>query len=110
MKVHLIKAKTIYEYARVHASSRRSFRSWLAKINNADWEKPEDIKRTFARVDFLGQGSKRVVFNIGGNNYRIICSYHFGKNRVHLFVKWIGTHAEYDKICDQNLHYTVERY
>ncbi|MFZ9847108.1 MAG: type II toxin-antitoxin system HigB family toxin [Flavobacteriales bacterium] len=39
-----------------------------------------------------------MVFNIGGNNYRLICGYAFGKKFIHLYIKFIGTHAEYDKI------------
>jgi mRNA interferase HigB len=49
-----------------------------------------------------------VVFDIGGNNYRMICKYWFGASRVHLYVKWIGTHAEYDGLCKKNKQYTVD--
>lgn len=66
--------------------------------------------KTFGYADLLGNGSNRVVFNIAGNNYRLICGYKFGPNMVHLFVKWIGTHAEYDKLCSKNLQYTVSKY
>jgi mRNA interferase HigB len=50
----------------------------------------------------LGNGSKKVVFDIGGNNFRMICSYSIGRKEFHLFVNWIGTHAEYDKLCKNN--------
>lgn len=68
------------------------------------------MKRTFGSLDLLGKGSSRAVFNVGGNNYRIICKYRFGITMVHLFVTWIGTHAEYTKLCDQGKQYTVEQY
>ena len=60
----------------------------------AEWERPHDIICTYKNADILGKGTERVIFNIGGNNYRMICKYHFGFKKVHLFVKWIGTHKE----------------
>jgi mRNA-degrading endonuclease HigB of HigAB toxin-antitoxin module len=47
---------------------------------------------------------------IGGNKYRLICKYYFGKQRVHLFVKWIGTHAEYTKLCKENNQFNVDSF
>ncbi len=64
----------------------------------------------FVAANLLGNGSHRVVFDIGGNHYRIICKYAFGKKQVHLFVCWIGTHADYDKLYKNNEQYTVNRY
>lgn len=90
-----------------HAGSKVSFGIWLEILKGADWYKPGDIKRTFGSADLLGEGCERVVFNIGGNNYRIICKYLFGSKMVHLFVCWIGTHAAYDKLCERNEQYTV---
>lgn len=72
---------------------------WLWVIKRVDWNSPEDILSTFNSADLLGNGTNRVVFNIGGNNYRMICHYVFGEKQAHLFVCWIGTHAEYDKLC-----------
>ena len=76
----------------------------------ADWTEPGDITKTFGSADLLGNGSDRVVFDIAGNNYRMICKYHFAVTRVHLYIKWIGTHAEYTKLCDANKQYTVNSY
>ena len=75
-----------------------------------DWAQPGDITKTFGSADLLGEGSSRVVFNIAGNNYRMICKYHFGVTRIHLYIKWIGTHAEYTKLCDDNKQYSVNNY
>jgi mRNA interferase HigB len=61
-------------------------------------------------ADLLGNGSNRIVFNIAGNNYRMICKYHFGKTRVHLSIKWIVKHAEYTKLCGDNKQYTIDAY
>jgi mRNA interferase HigB len=110
MRVHLIKTRTVEEFAAKHASARKSFEEWLYKIKQADWATPQDIKKTFASADILGKGSNRAVFDVGGNNYRIICEYKFGNNYVHVFVCWIGTHAEYDKLCAEGRQYTVHDY
>lgn len=110
MKVHLIKAQTIRDYVGKHKSGESSFENWITIIKVADWANTNDICATFATADLLGNGSERVVFNIAGNKYRMICSYQFGEKEVHLFVCWIGTHAEYDKLCKQGKQYTISEY
>lgn len=110
MKVHLIKKQTIEDYIADNARSRASFDIWMNVINYTNWEIPEDIKSSFGSADLLGKSSSRVVFDIGGNNYRMICKYAFGKKQVHLFVCWIGTHAAYTKLCKMNKQYDINLY
>ncbi len=109
-KIHLIKKQTIDEYATRNIQSITAFASWYAIIKWVEWNEPNDIIFTFNSADILGKSSNRVIFNIGGNKYRMICSYHFGKEKVHLFVKWIGTHSEYTKLCNTGKQYTVNVY
>jgi mRNA interferase HigB len=109
MRVHLIKKQTIEDYVEGNARSKSSFEDWLEKLKNADWQTP-DIKKTYNSADLLGKASSRVVFDIAGNNYRMICHYVFGERKVHLFVCWIGTHAKYDEVCSNNEQYTVNSY
>ena len=106
MKVHLIKWKSIREFVNVNAQSKVSFDRFWEGVNNADWATVNDIRQTFGSADQIG--NERLVFNIGGNKYRLICSFWFGPRMVHLYVKWIGTHAEYTKLCKQNLQYTID--
>ena len=110
MQVHLVKEQTIADYAALHARSRSSFGIWLGVIRIADWSGPADIKRTFSTADLLGKSSNRVVFDIGGNNYIMICKYYFGENEVHLFVCWMGTHAEYGLLCVRKEQYTINKF
>jgi mRNA interferase HigB len=110
MKVHLIRRQTIEDYIVENARSKPSFAIWLTAIKKADWKTPEDILETFGSADLLGNGSDRVVFDIGGNSYRMICKYVFGQKQTHLFVCWLGTHAEYDAICRKDRQYTVSNY
>ena len=110
MKVHLIKQATIEAFVRHNTRSRPSFELWLAKVKYADWTIPKDMQYTFGSADLLGRGSNRVVFDIAGNTYRMICKYAFGGKQVHLFVCWIGTHAQYDKLCKEEKQYDINLY
>jgi mRNA interferase HigB len=110
MKVHLIKQQTIIEFATKHASSKSAFDNWLTLVKNADWNKPVDIQNTFSTADLIGNGSERVVFNLGGNNFRLICKYFFGRKEIHLFICWVGSHSQYDKLCKENKQYTISVY
>jgi mRNA interferase HigB len=110
MKVHLIRKEKIETYSAAHANSKSSFNSWLSVLKKSDWKEPEDIQLTYGSADLLGKGSSRIVFNIGGNNYRMICKYAFGDKTVHLFICWIGTHAEYTKLCNKEQQYPVSIY
>ena len=110
MRVHLIRKQTVENYAHKNAGSRIPLNIWLGLVKTADWQEPEHILQTFGSADLLGKGSERVVFDIGGNKYRMICKYYFGEKQVHLFVCWIGTHAQYDKLCNRNEQYTVSIY
>ncbi len=110
MKVHLIKKQTIEMFSLRHPRSRVSFEDWLAKIRYADWNLPNDIKRTYNSADLLGKGSNRVVFDMAGNNYRMIRKYAFGERQVHLFVCRIGTHADYDSLCNESKQFSVNIY
>jgi len=93
-----------------NARSRSSFGLWLTFLKHADWVQPGDIIVTFGSADLLGNGSNRVVLNIAGNNYRMICKYHFGAKRVHLYIKWIGTPADYTRLCDNNEQHTINKF
>ena len=86
MKVRLIKEKTIRDYVMANAHSKTPFIEWLSKARKADWKTPSDMKRTYPSADLLGKSSCRVVFDIGGNNYRMICKYAFGERSVRLYV------------------------
>ena len=110
LKVQLIKKGTIEDYVAANPRSRPSFTTWLNILRVARWESLSDMKGSFSSADILGKGSQRVVFNIGGNNYRVICKYVFGERCIRLFIQWVGTHAEYDELCKDNEQYTVRKY
>jgi len=110
MRVHLVRHSTLENFAYINAQSRACIAEWLGKIAAADWKQPGDIKLTCLSADFLGRGSHRVIFDLGGNNYRMICKYVFGKKQVHLYICWIGSHHNYDKLCKALKQYTINIY
>ncbi|MEN8134937.1 MAG: type II toxin-antitoxin system HigB family toxin [Thermodesulfobacteriota bacterium] len=67
---------------------------WYHFCSKQSWLTPQDIKNTFRHASFIGDN--RVVFNIKGNTYRIICAVDYPRQAM--FVKFVGTHAEYDAI------------
>ena len=68
--------------------------SWFKEVEKSKWETPADVKKLYRSADFVGED--RVVFNIGGNKYRLVVWVKFSIKLV--FIKWVGTHEEYDKI------------
>ncbi len=102
--------RTIEHYVLNNAKSRISFGNWLTVLKNADWNEPKDIIASYNTADNLGNNTNRVVFNIAGNNYRMICKYFFGTHEVHLYVCWIGTHDDYTELCRKNKQYSVNDY
>jgi mRNA interferase HigB len=110
MRIHLVKKQSIDLFVNLHPGSRSSFTEWLEKIKFANWENTADIRHTFRSADLLGNGSNRVIFDVGGNHYRVVCKYAFGDTEVHLFVCWIGTHAAYDELCKSKQQYSISIY
>lgn len=88
--------QTINEYAHDHPESKTALQEWVKKVKSAEWKNFADIKKTFNSVDSVG--NQRYVFNIKGNTYRLIVIIRFIPGLV--YVRFIGTHAEYDKISD----------
>ena len=110
MKVHLIRKETILEYVKYNSQSKIPFEEWLSTLKYTDWKVVNDIRKTYRSADLLGKGSDRVVFDIGGNNYRMICKYAFGEKNIHLFICWIGTHSEYDKLNKKQEQYNINQF
>ena len=110
MKVRLIKRQTIVDFIKVNAQAKEGFDIWMTQLKYANWSNLNDIRNTYNSADFIGNGTNRVIFDIGGNKYRIICSFYFGRVYFHLYINWIGTHAEYNKLCTQNKQYTIDKY
>lgn len=74
--------------------AEQPLRAWVHIVKAAEWEKPTDVKRMFRTAAVIAH--ERVVFNIGGNKYRLVAAIHCRGRRI--YVRFIGTHQEYDRI------------
>jgi mRNA interferase HigB len=96
----VIGAKLIENYLVDHASyegiraARSQYQAWLEIIGRARWRNPEDVKASYPKASILKAG--RVVFNIKGNDYRLVVRIQYQAGVV--AVRFFGNHSEYDKI------------
>lgn len=84
----------IDEFIKQHSNSRASLVRWEMRTSSRLWKKSLDVKDTFSDVDHVGNG--QYVFNIAGDDYRLVAVINFETQIVN--IKFIGTHAEYDKL------------
>ena len=94
--MRIITHKTIVQYSNLHSDAKIALDDWYNKTEESNWNCFADVKQTFNSADSVG--NKRYVFNIKGRSYRIIALILFGPKIV--YIRFIGTHAEYDKIKD----------
>ncbi|WP_455641117.1 type II toxin-antitoxin system HigB family toxin [Parabacteroides sp.] len=87
------KLKEFYETSG-REDSRLALERWYNIVENSEWKDLNDIKMDFPSVDYVG--NQHYVFNIRGNNYRLVVVIKFVMGYV--FVRFVGTHKEYDKI------------
>lgn len=77
-----------------HRAVGAALDAWYAEVSRATWRNSADVKRLYATASIVG--AERIVFNVKGNDYRLVVAVDYGKSAV--WVKWIGTHREYDRI------------
>lgn len=92
--MRVISKATLVNFWSKHPASRQALQTWYEEASHAQWKTPQDIKRRYASTSFVG--ANRVVFNIKGNDYRLVVAvaYRFEA----LYIKFVGTHAQYDAI------------
>jgi mRNA interferase HigB len=92
--MNVISKRTLVQFYEKHPAAKIALEVWYADVRKSEWEGPEQIKRVYASASFLQDN--RVVFNIKGNEYRLIV--HIDYKRKIVRIKFIGTHSQYDKI------------
>ena len=90
----VIAKKTINEFIQKNPVSAKVMLEWYLKTKESDWTNFAEIKQVFGATDSVGNGL--YVFNVGGNKYRLIARIIFRTRTV--FIRFIGTHKEYDKV------------
>ncbi|MFV8333471.1 type II toxin-antitoxin system HigB family toxin [Flavobacterium sp. GSP14] len=92
--MRVIAKKILRDFWIVHTDCEQQLKSWFQETSKAEWENPNVIKQQYPSASILN--NNRFVFNIKGNKYRLIVKINFDYQMV--WIRFIGTHAEYDKI------------
>ena len=97
--MHIVAVKFLMAFWEKNPDSEQSLKAWVDEAKKASWSQPAEIKEQYRSASILK--NKRVVFNIKGNNFRLVVSvaYHYQA----LYVKFIGTRKEYDAIDAENI-------
>jgi len=92
--VRVIAITALRNFWERHPASEQPLKAWYDEARHAAWTTPQDIRNQYAHASFVG--NNRVVFNIKGNDYRLIIAVAYRFQAI--YIKFIGTHAEYDRI------------
>jgi mRNA interferase HigB len=98
--MRIIARRTLREFVAAHAGRKdqpalkAALDAWFDEVRKAYWRSTADVRRLYATASVVT--AERIVFNIRGNNYRLVVAVDFEKGIV--WIKWIGTHKDYDKI------------
>ncbi len=92
--MRVISRKALRKFWEKHPDAQQSLQAWHIDVKHSTWKKPADIKSVYQTASFLP--NNRVVFNIKGNQYRIIVVVEYRHGNV--FIRFVGTHQEYDRI------------
>lgn len=90
--MRIVSERRLKVFAQRHSQAKSPLDSWRTTVKLSTWKTKAELKRTFPSADFVGD---KTVFNIGGNNYRLIAYVHYRAQIV--YVKHVLTHDEYDK-------------
>lgn len=102
--MRVIARSTLTRFVELHKGQRALkgvIEAWFHEVRAARWRNSSDVKRSYASASIVN--ADRVVFNIKGNAYRLVAAIDYGRQIV--FIKWIGTHHDYDKIDARTVQY-----
>jgi mRNA interferase HigB len=89
---------TLRQFWLTNAAAEEPLKTWYRIAERGRWNTFQDVRRDINSVDLVGS---KLIFNIGGNNYRLICHVHFGAPG--LYVVWIGNHGEYSRLSTEDI-------
>jgi mRNA interferase HigB len=99
--LRIIAHSTLTAYAKRHPDAAKALHAWSAIAESVHWKNASEVKKTLGNASIIN--AERVVFNIAGNKHRLIVAIHYDRSVI--FVKFIGTHAEYDRINAATIQY-----
>lgn len=98
--MQIIAKATLRVFWERHPQAKVPLSTWYSTVSKSEWAGPADVKHMFgSNVDFVADN--RVIFDIGGNKYRLIVHIAYPYRRV--LIKFVGTHADYDRIDPENV-------
>jgi mRNA interferase HigB len=97
--MRIIARKTLVEYWTDNPRAEEQLKAWYAEAAAASWNTPADVKTKYGNASILKDG--RVVFNICGNDFRLVAWINYDFHTI--YIRFIGTHAEYDNIDAQTI-------
>jgi mRNA interferase HigB len=97
--MRVVSHKKLVDFYTTNAQSKTALELWYSKISKREISNLNELKLAFSTVDYIG--NDRVVFNIKGNDYRLIAIIKYASRKV--YVRFVGTHAEYNKIDCKNI-------
>ncbi|WP_096669452.1 type II toxin-antitoxin system HigB family toxin [Polaromonas sp. AET17H-212] len=92
--MRIIALGTLRDFWIKHPDAMEPLSAWYAITSRVRWASPADVKAAYRNASFLAEN--RVVFNIKGNDYRLVVAMHY--NRQIAYIRFIGTHRQYDQI------------
>jgi mRNA interferase HigB len=92
--MRIISRKILKEFWRSHSDAEEPLKAWFYDVSHSNWSSPTDIKQIYGNATIVA--NNRVVFNIKGNRYRLVVHVRYDLGII--FIRFIGTHQEYDKI------------
>jgi len=99
VKINVVKWVNVLNTIEGNKAMLNAFLKFYERLNEAQWTKPNDVYTTFNEADLVKcKKGNRFIFNVGGNKYRLVCGYHFGRKYIFLFVKFVGSHSDYNRI------------
>jgi mRNA interferase HigB len=99
--MRIIAKRTLQQFWERHPQTEQPLKAWFDEAQFAAWESPNELKQQYRTASIISK--KRVVFNIHGNDYRLVVDIEYRLKII--FIVWIGTHREYDKLDITKLHY-----
>ena len=97
--MRIVALGTLRDFWKKHPDADIPLRSLYALASRSDWRRPGDVKAAYRNASVVAHN--RIVFNVKGNDYRLVAAVHY--NRGMMFIRFVGTHREYDKIDAGNI-------
>ncbi|MEO1382663.1 MAG: type II toxin-antitoxin system HigB family toxin [Bacteroidota bacterium] len=92
--MRIISTRRIRDFCLTHPNAEPTFNEWIREVRHAEWENPNQLRNLYPSASILP--NNRAVFRLGGGKYRLVVVIHYDRGIV--YIRFIGTHAEYDKI------------